>query len=55
MKAKKLKCRKLFRASESVEPESILKATEKAVEEVAHIESEKQVQQPAGRESCRKC
>jgi translation initiation factor IF-2 len=30
--------------SESVEPESILKATEKAVEEVAQIESEKQVQ-----------
>jgi len=34
--------------SESVEPESILKATEKAVEEVAQIESEKQVQQPLG-------
>ncbi|MDZ7625425.1 MAG: translation initiation factor IF-2 [Ignavibacteriaceae bacterium] len=30
--------------SESVEPESIIKATEKAVEEVAQIESEKQVQ-----------
>ena len=30
--------------SESVEPESILKATEKAVEELAQIESEKQVQ-----------
>jgi len=33
-------------AVESVEPESIIKATEKAVEEVAQIESEKQVQQP---------
>jgi translation initiation factor IF-2 len=34
-------------AAESVEPESILKATEKAVEEVAQIESEKQVPQPS--------
>jgi len=34
-------------AVESVEPESIIKATEKAVEEVAQIESEKQVQPPS--------
>ncbi|MCW8803289.1 MAG: translation initiation factor IF-2 [Ignavibacteriaceae bacterium] len=34
-------------AAESVEPESIIKATEKAVEEVAQIESEKQVQPPS--------
>src|SRR5512139_2675610 len=32
--------------AESVEPETIIKATEKAVEEVAHIESEKKVEEP---------
>ncbi len=41
---KEIEVQETFPAAESVEPESILKATEKAVEEVAHIESEKQVQ-----------
>jgi len=43
---KEVEVQETLPSSESVEPESILKATEKAVEEVAHIESEKQVQQP---------
>ncbi|MGE5811159.1 MAG: translation initiation factor IF-2 N-terminal domain-containing protein, partial [Ignavibacteria bacterium] len=33
-------------AVETVEPETIIKATEKAVEEVAQIESEKKVEEP---------
>lgn len=36
----------LPQAVESVEPETIIKATEKAVEEVAQIESEKKVEEP---------
>ena len=43
---KEVEVQETLPSSESVEPESILKATEKAVEEVANIESEKQVQQP---------
>jgi translation initiation factor IF-2 len=43
---KEVEVQETLPSSESVEPESILKATEKAVEEVAIIESEKQVQQP---------
>ena len=43
---KEVEVQETFPAAESVEPESIIKATEKAVEEVAHIESEKQHQQP---------
>jgi len=41
---KEIEVQETFPAAESVEPESISKATEKAVEEVAQIESEKQVQ-----------
>ena len=44
---KEVEVQETLPSSESVEPESILKATEKAVEEVASIESEKQVQQPS--------
>jgi len=43
---KEIEMPETFPVAESVEPESILKATEKAVEEVAHIESEKHVLQP---------
>jgi len=41
---KEVEVQETIPAAESVEPESILKATEKAVGEVAQIESEKQVQ-----------
>jgi translation initiation factor IF-2 len=44
---KSIEVKEAFPAEESVEPESIIKATEKAVEEVAQIESEKQVLQPS--------
>jgi translation initiation factor IF-2 len=41
---KEVEVKEALPVAESVEPESIIKATEKAVEEVAQIESEKQVQ-----------
>ena len=43
---KEVEVQETLPVSESVEPESIIKATEKAVEEVAQMESEKQVQTP---------
>jgi translation initiation factor IF-2 len=43
---KEVEVKEALPPAESVEPESIIKATEKAVEEAAQIESEKHVQQP---------
>ncbi len=43
---KEVEVKEALPPAETVEPESIIKATEKAVEEAAQIESEKQVQQP---------
>ena len=45
---KEVEVQEISEPEETVEPETIIKATEKAVEEVAQIESEKQAQQPVG-------
>jgi translation initiation factor IF-2 len=46
-----VEAQEITETDETVEPETILKATEKAVEEVAQIESEKQTREPAAEET----
>ena len=48
---KEVEVQEITEPDEAVESDTILKATEKAVEEVAHIESEKQTQKPDAKET----